>query len=436
MQPQRSSPGQRSAAVLRTAAPKSTERHPGDPATALTKPSEASARARRRSRDWASTRGTATRGFTFLPAWHWKAAGEAQSGSLPSPRCTWYSGPALQDDTAGGCSQGERAHPPSPGTPRQLGPRRLPGSEGLGRRARGLVLRQPGQNAGGRRAPVPPPPRDAPRPRLPLLFMGRTLTATFTLVSDIFPAPGSDRRAAPLSAGGGSDTAERQRPCRARGRRAGAGGEGDRGRERGREGTERRRRVRRRGGRWWRSPSRLLTQPRAAPALAADGLACRTAAAAAALPIPTAIFHLLLLPPRRRECGRPGRRREGGERRWRRRATETAERLRSGGVGRLPLPPPHPRPVAAAQGAGAEGCALRGRRRRRERGCCGSGIRPRALPDSHRPALCRCTSPPQRHRPASLYIEFPWGKERNGHNLPRKKCYSVRGCSFDKICTT
>lgn len=224
-----------------TAAPKSTERHPGDPAAALTKPSEASARARRRSRGWAFTRSTATWGFTFLLAWRWKAAGAAQSGSLPSPRCTWYSGPALQGDTAGGCSQGERT-PLLPARRCSSGPAGSPGSEGLERRGRlrGLVLPPAGAERGGTpRSGAAPAPR-CPQTPLTSLVHGPDPDGNFHLGVRHLP------RSRERRAGGPAQRRRRQRhggapasmPGRARGRRAGAGGEGDRGRERGREGEE------------------------------------------------------------------------------------------------------------------------------------------------------------------------------------------------------
>lgn len=83
------------------------------------------------------------------------------------------------------------------------------------------------------------------------------------------------RRAAPLSG-----TVQRQRPCRA-GARQGPGGEGGGGEEGEKEEEEREAE----GGRR-RSPSRLPAQP--ALALPADGVVCITAAAAP--PIPAAIF--------------------------------------------------------------------------------------------------------------------------------------------------
>lgn len=166
--------------------------------------------------------------FTFLPACCWKAAGAARSGCPPSPPRTWCSAPALQGEAERGCSRGAGALPS---------------------------------------------PHTRSRSRLPLLFMGRTLTATFTLVSDIFPPP--LRRAAPLSG-----TVQRQRPCRA-GARQGPGGEGGGGEEGEKEEEEREAE----GGRR-RSPSRLPAQP--ALALPADGVVCITAAAAP--PIPAAIF--------------------------------------------------------------------------------------------------------------------------------------------------
>lgn len=157
-----------------------TEQELQDPAAPLTKPGKAPARVRQRNQGWVFIWGTATGVFTFLPAWCWKAEGEVQSGSLPSPRCTWYSGPALQGDKAGGCTQGEST-PPSPRTPGQLAPRRLPlgagrlsgvpvrGSEG--RRRRGVCVRgvyppaSSGEKPGSRwdAAPASGAPRCRPR---------------------------------------------------------------------------------------------------------------------------------------------------------------------------------------------------------------------------------------------------------------------------------
>lgn len=52
-----------------------------------------------------------------------------------------------------------------------------------------------------------------------------------------------------------------------------------------------------------------------------------------------------------------------------------------------------------------------------------------------RPPALPCAGE-RRHRLARLCIKFPWGKERKSHDLPRKTCYGVRGCFFDKTGTT
>lgn len=144
-----------------------------------------------------SSRPPCARG-TFLPVWCWQEEGAGPSDSPPSPPRTWCSAPALK-------AQGTRTSPSR--ASRRRGLSREAAEPDTGARvctaaAGAASARLPGLGcalAARPRRPAmakvaPALPGQTPREKRaesssPRRFMGRTRTATFTLVSDMLAAP-------------------------------------------------------------------------------------------------------------------------------------------------------------------------------------------------------------------------------------------------------
>lgn len=319
----------------------------------------------------------------------------------------------------GGLQPGRASAPPPPVTPLQLGPRRLPRERGAGAAGEGLVLPPARAERGGTpRSGAAPAPR-CPQTPVTSLVHGPDPDGNFHLGVRHFPRS-RERRA-------GGPAQRRQRhggaPASMPGRREGGGpGQAGKATEGGSEGGKERRggagsgageggggaapaaSLFSRGPRRRWLPTGSLAEPppppcQSPPPSSAPSSSRRAAGSAG---------------------GQAGGERAGkGDGAGERRKHPSAFGPGAWGDSLSPRPilgwPLLPKEHARRDAP----CA--GRRRRRERGFRGSGIRPRTLPGSRRPALCRCMPPPQRHRLAPLYVRVPWDKERNSHNLPRKK---------------